>query len=137
MAKSVGHRVARQFAQALDGEDYPTVKSLLAADCVYESPSGMLRGQEDILKSYRENGEQAHHWFGTIAFESQIIKSDDISATILFIDHLTHSKGKHTYRCQQKLQFNSQGKIFKIIHQEIETERQLLDEFFAQCGLER
>ncbi len=135
MAKSLGYRVARQFAQALDEGNYPTAQSLLASDCVYDSPSGTLCGPEAIIDSYRNNSEKAHGWFENIEYDSQVIESDDTSATILFIDHLTHSTGKHTYRCQQKITLDSDHLIIKIDHREIEVERRALEGFLTRCGI--
>jgi len=51
--------IAARFASALDRDDYAAVATLLADDCEYLSPKGILRGPHKIITSYREASEWA------------------------------------------------------------------------------
>ena len=120
--------IATRFADALDAEAYDDAISLMADDCIYESPDGTLIGPEAIIDSYRGNGERASSRFDEITYRSQVERIGDEFA-VTYFDGLRIGDRQHEFRCRQWLRVNADGRIIAIRHEEITGERERLRAF--------
>ena len=127
--------LGRQFADRLDRRDYDALRDLLAADCRYELPDRLIVGCDAIIEAYRDGTEWAFEAIDQIDFESEVVAESDASAQVTFIDHLRTGERTHDFRCQQIVVSDSQGKIARIVHVDLDGERAALREFFAKCGV--
>lgn len=122
--------VVSEFASSLDAEDYPLTESYLADNCVYESPTGDLTGTA-IIDSYKGSGDIARKRFDSIVYRHEIKPLSEGWYQVTFIDELFSGRGSHVFRCNQQVRVEN-GRIVRIIHQEIPGERERLDAF-TQC----
>lgn len=129
--------LAQQFATALDQENYAALAQLLAPDCHYETAGGLLIGPEAIVASYREASTWGKAHLDAFTYESVIRVVSGGCAVVTFIDHLEHQGRKHSYSCEQSIALRADDKICRITHQELPGQRDVLEDFFRQAGLER
>jgi hypothetical protein len=120
---------ARKFAAALDAEDYETAGALLASNCDYHSPSGLIVGPAAIVASYRGIGESARRKLDAIEYTSAVEMGGPDVAIIEFTDSLQYGKRRHVYRCRQAISVNDRGLIVEITHEELPQERARLEDF--------
>jgi len=128
-------QVAAALAQALDHEDFSVAEGLLAAGCVYESPFGLLEGPAAIMASYRGNAESAVSRFDRIEYESSVEPLDETSARITYFDRITHKGKSHEFSCRQVVTVGDDGKIVRIVHEEIPGKREALNAFYVEVGI--
>lgn len=126
--------VAEAFARALDAEDYEAAAALMAPACEYVSSEGTHLGPAAIIASYRSHGDWARAHLDEVAYESAVEAHADGTARILYIDRIRKGVVRHEYRCAQRVT-TAGGAIVRIVHEEIDGERERLREFFARCGL--
>ncbi|MBC8868863.1 MAG: nuclear transport factor 2 family protein [Planctomycetes bacterium] len=117
-----------EFALSLDAEDYQSVLSYLADDCVYESPTGVVTGPAAIVDSYKANGDSARSRFDRIEYRHQAIPLGEGWFRITFIDELVSGQRVHLFRCNQRV-FVENGQIVRIVHEEIPGQRDRLNAF--------
>ena len=129
--------VARAFALALDRDDYSAAAALLADDCSYQSPKGVIDGRTAILESYRAASSWAHSHIDRVQYESSVRVISETNAVITFIDLLEHAGQAHRYSCEQALSTNQAGLISQIVHCDLPEERVRLDRFFQASGIRR
>lgn len=136
MTATVTYRQANLFAAALDADDFEAARDLLSGDCVYERSKDVeIRGAESIIHSYRESSNRARKIFDSVLYTSDVMSSSEMTAELLFADHL-EAKGKsHIYRSRQFLEFDANGAINRIRHEEIPGERDRLNIFIEESGL--
>lgn len=130
-------RTALDWAASLDADDFELAGDFLASECVYRSPVGVLTGPTSILDSYQANSQWAHRAFDSIRWESRCELEPTGTVLITFIDITDHRGEHHEYRCQQRVSFDSAGKIDQIEHLPIEEEEHRLVEFLARVGVSR
>lgn len=129
-------QIARQFAQALDAEDYPAARALLADGCVYTIRGETHRGPEAIVASYRANGDSGRETFDAIEYESRVEPLNETTAVIRFVDHLTHRGERFTFECEQRITVNEAGRIDAIEHIDLPGQREAFTAFMQRVGLE-
>ncbi len=130
--------VVEGLARALDGDDFPAARAILAADCAYETKGETLRGPEAIIASYSAASAWARRAFDDVRYESRIESVAGATATVTFTDYLMKAGGRwHRYRCQQEFTVGAGDRIARIEHREIGGEREALDAYFKECGIER
>ena len=130
--------IAKRFANALDRCDYADAGRYLAPDCHYQAASEQLIGPEAILASYRENAEWGSRVLEHVIYASSVEKEEaGGSWGVLYSDRITQSGLTHEYHCRQRLMINLEGKIARIVHEELPGERERLDEFLSRCGIRR
>ena len=129
--------IAKQFAEALDLDDFATAESLLASECVYEARAGEIMGATAIVSSYREASAWAKDHLDSIQYASRVEDANESRAAVIFIDHITHQGKSHSYQCQQLLSFGANGNIVRIQHVELPGQREALNAFFATVGIAR
>lgn len=135
MITTGAERVARQFAQALDRDDFEAARALLAPECVYQGRTAILIGPEAILQSYRD----ASHWgrarLSRVDFSSAVRPESDGRQVIRYIDRIWHAGQCHSYQCEQVLSFGRNAEIVHILHRELPGQREALLRFFAEVGV--
>ncbi len=130
--------VASRFAAALDVEDYDALHALLSEDCEYVTRHGAtLVGVAPIVESYSRAAAWVRENIETVAYESFVRLTNGRTAIVTFVDHLEHAGVRHTYSCEQELQFKADGRICRITHREIRGEREAADVFLLQIGVTR
>src|SRR5262245_40037554 len=129
---------AAALARALDAEDFDTARPLLAADCVYETGAATLHGPDPILASYAQASTWARRTFDEVRYASDVDPADGDTVTVTYTDYLLKAGGRwHRYRCQQVLTVGPEARITRIVHRELPGEREALEAYFRECGVER
>ena len=128
---------ARQFATALDAEDYGRLAELLSNECEYAAPKGVLVGREAIIASYRDAGIWVKSNIQSVRYESIVRIADENRAIVTFIDHLEHNGLKHSYKCEQAVDLDIRGYVCRIVHQELPGEREAVDSFLRADRIDR
>jgi hypothetical protein len=121
-------QTARQFAAALDNEDYALAESLLDGQCIYLLRGERIEGAGAIVASYRSHGESAKA-FDAIEYRSDVVAEREGRFRIHFVDHLTHAGRRHTFRCQQLVDVDPRGKIVRIEHLDLPGQLAALAQF--------
>ncbi len=136
--------VARNFAAALDAEDYARAAALLAPGCRYSIGDRVLVGPEAIVASYRENGDWVAATLDGYAYESsvaalrlRVAPGGGAGAVITFVDLLEHAGHRHRHTCRQHLTVNAAGRIAAIEHEDLPGEPEKVRAFFDAVGIER
>jgi hypothetical protein len=127
---------ARRFARALDAEDYDGVATCLSWTCEYSIHDRILRGGPAIIASYREASTWAASIIESVQYETEV-RSAPTGAVITFLDHLAHHGHTLTHRCEQHLEFDEAGRIYRILHVDLPGEREALAAFFKTLGITR
>ncbi len=126
-------KIATQFAQALDREDYPTATALLSDSCIYHIRGKAHQGPEAIISSYQSNGDQATQNFDSITYGSSVRPSDDNRIIIEFWDQITHQGRTHRHMCEQWVRVED-GLITEIEHKDLPGEVEAIGQFKASCA---
>ncbi len=129
--------LAQHFAQALDRCDFQAAGRDLAPDCLYFTGREVLTGPLAILDSYSQNARWAEEALQQVVYESRVQLEPDGSIIICFTDRISHGGRTHQYRCNQRLFLNGEGKIARIVQEELPGERRKLNKFLAKCGIRR
>lgn len=137
MTATVTYRQANLFAAALDADDFEAAMKLLSPGCVYQRSREIeIRGPEQIIQSYKESSKRAREMFDSVLYSSDVMSTSETAAELLFLDHLEAGGESHVYRARQHLDFDIDGAIIRIRHEEIPGEREKLDKFIKELGLE-
>jgi SnoaL-like protein len=125
-----------RFAAALDRSHFDEARRYLAADCHYETGHEQLIGPDAIIASYRESAEWGERVLEDVTYESRV-EETAVGLSVLYTDRITHHGQTQVYRCRQHLWFDDAGQIVRIVHEELPGERERLDGFLVQHGLQR
>lgn len=126
--------VAAAFAGALDREDYKTARSLLDDDCMYLIRGERLVGPDQIIASYKGNGDAASAEFDSIAYSSTVRTGDERWVVIEFTDEIRHAGRTLVHRCEQRVRVGEPGRIVRVEHIDLPGERERLEGFRRECG---
>ena len=131
-------KIAAQFGNSLDQDDFETTKKLLSQDCEYIIGSDILYGPTEICNSYEENMIEGRKKLDKLEWgESQIEKISDYEFYVHFTDYLTHKGIDYTHKCKQKLTINAHGKITQINHIDNPEEAKKLNEYYIKVGIKK
>lgn len=124
--------VAEKFAAALDADDFELARSFVSEGCVYELGSNTLCGAASIIDEYVKNATRARIKFDEVIYESHVEpESDEHCACIHFTDKIRVGARQHVFRCRQRVEIRD-GSIHRIVHIELEGERERLSAFFRE-----
>jgi len=129
-----GLSVIRDFALALDREDYVIAKSFLATECIYQVGFTVLRGPDEIIASYRSSSDWAAANIESITYESSVGFANN-AYVVVFVDYIRHGGKELIHTSQQKMMLNASMKISYIEHRELPGERESLRAFFSEMGI--
>ncbi len=135
MNTNLALRIARQFAQALDNEDYVAAQQLLSPQCSYDMRGSVLTEPSSIIESYRASGEWAARELDSIEYENTVERSANGEAVITFIDRIQHQGKELVHRCHQIMRLDNTGLISHIQHKDLPGELEALQTFLRQVGL--
>ncbi len=127
--------IATSFAEALDAEDYIAAQELLSEQCEYDCRDQFFVGPEDIIASYRANGDSAGRTFDCVEYESSVLELSENTALIRFKDHVLHEGRRFTFECEQVIEVNHAGRICVIAHRDLPGQREALRLFKESVGL--
>jgi hypothetical protein len=125
----------RALARALDADDFQTAARWIAIDCEYDARGEMLRGREAIIASYAASSAWGRERL-TVTYASEVEAPAGREVPVRFTDDLGHGERTHRYRCRQRFTVGSDGLVERIVHEEIPGEREALEAFFRECGIE-
>jgi hypothetical protein len=120
---------ATRLAQSLDNEDYAAARQLLAEACVYQIGTTTIVGPDQILASYRANGQTARSRFDAIQYTHRVESVGPTRAIITYTDRVCLGNEWHTYVCRQHILVGLEGTVEEIEHEELPVERERLREF--------
>ncbi|USN98961.1 MAG: nuclear transport factor 2 family protein [Phycisphaeraceae bacterium] len=126
--------IVRRFAIALDREDYKAAAGLLDGSCVYSIRGQTHRGPDEIIASYKGNGDAAAVTFDEIRYESRVRDAGGGSIVVEFADHIRHGERRLDHSCEQRMRVEA-GRIVRIDHCDLPGQRESLEQFRRECGL--
>jgi hypothetical protein len=130
--------IVASLARALDADDFAAVRAHLDEDCVYETGRETLRGPEAIVASYAAASTWAHRTFDEVRYESELEPVSGATVPVRFTDYLMKAGGRwHRHRCRQAFTVGPAGRVARIVHHDLPGEREALDAYFAEVGVER
>lgn len=130
--------IVRRLAAALDADDFTTARSLLDEDCVYVGREETSHGAEAIIASYADASAWAHRALDEVRYESEVGPAVGSAVTVTFTDYLLKAGGRwHRYRCRQVFTVGDRGLIVRIAHHDLPGEREALENYFRENGIER
>jgi len=131
-------KIAAQFGNSLDQDDFKRTKELLSKNCEYIIGSAILLGPTEICNSYEQNMIEGRKKLDKLEWgESRIEKITDCEFYVHFTDYLTHKGINYIHKCKQKLTINSLGKITQIHHVDDAEEAKRLDEYYIKVGIKK
>jgi hypothetical protein len=127
--------VVTRFARALDEADYGTASACLAEHSRYNCRGELFGGPTAIIASYRRTGEQAKV-FDSIRTESHVDRIAVQAFRIRFVDHIRHARHDMTFRCEQHVGTDGEGRIIWIEHVDAPEQLAALKVFKSRvrCG---
>ncbi len=128
--------IASLFGQSLDNDQYDITLTLLSIDCKYDMGSEMITGAKNIIDSYEQNMIAGRKKMDRLEWGQSTI--DEISSNefiVNFTDKLYHKSEQYTFRCQQRLFINKEGKIYQIEHITDKAAWQKLQEWYKSVGI--
>jgi hypothetical protein len=135
---SQARAVVARLAQALDADDFTGARACLEDDCVYVGLDETWRGSDAIVASYADASTWAHRTFDEVRYASEVGAAEGATVPVTFTDYLLKAGGRwHRYRCRQEFTVGGAGRIVRIEHRELPGEREALDAYFRECGVER
>lgn len=127
-----------RLARALDADDFAAARACLSEDCVYETPDGTKRGPAAIVASYAEASTRAQRTFDEVRYASELGEPVGRTVPVVFTDYVLRAGGRwHRHRCRQEFTVGANGAVVRITHHELPGERERLDAYLRECGLER
>ena len=131
-------RIVGWLAAALDADDFAAARRLLADDCVYEGASETRHDSQAITASYAEASAWARRTFDEVRYESEVGIAEGDTVPVLFTDYLLKAGARwHRYRCRQEFTVGRNGRVARIVHHDLPGEREALEAYFKECGIER
>jgi hypothetical protein len=128
--------VARDLARALDRDDYAAAARLIASDCEYDTGREVLRGADDIVASYQANSAWGRETFDALIFESRVNPPTGQRVAVRFVDIIRKGDLEYRHECIQEFTVGQDGKVVRIVHQDLPGETEALHDFFRRCGIE-
>jgi hypothetical protein len=129
--------VVKEFAAALDRQDYEVAGGLLAPDCTYRVRSKVLVGPDAIIGSYKDSAQWGAAHIDSVEYRSRVEPIADSRFVIRFEDCIQHLGKNLTHATQQLVELNASGKIRQIEHQDLPGEVEALEAFFRAAGIDR
>lgn len=128
--------VARQFARAIDVEDYKAAGKLLAGAAVYAFRGKRMVGRDKILDSFSKSEEWTKRTFDEVCHDSSIRPVSETVVRVRYIDDVSSGGSRLHHQSEQLLEVDPErGVITHITHVDLPGETQKLDLFMKQCGL--
>lgn len=130
--------IVARLARALDADDFSAARACLAEDCEYVGLDDRWHGSEAIIASYADASAWAHRAFDEVRYASEVGEAAGATVPVTFTDYLLKAGGRwHRYRCRQEFTVGGGGTVVRITHHELEGEREGLEGYFNECGIER
>ncbi len=131
-------RVATALSQALDRNDFVGAAMWIATDCVYEVRGEEIVGSAAILASYADTATWVAQVFDEVRCESTLEAITGDVASVLYTDYLMKVPGQwHRHRCRQHLTVGPEGRVTRIVHEDLAGEMESLERYFEACGIVR
>ena len=126
----------QQLAHFLDLDAFELARPLLSSECVYEVRGETHVGPNAILASYAAATRYAHTTFDEIRYESEIV-GEPVTGTfsVRFTDVLAHGGAVHRHRSLQHWTFGADGRVERIVHEDLPGEREAVRAFALSCGI--
>ena len=135
---SAAQAIVTRLAHALDADDFSGARACLDDDCVYVGLDETWRGSEAIIGSYADASAWAHRTFDEVRYASEVGAAVGATVPVTFTDYLLKAGGRwHRYRCRQDFTVGAGDTIVRITHHELPDEREGLESYFRECGIER
>lgn len=129
-------KVAIEFGNSLDNDDYSVTKKTLANDCQYHIGQQILFGPDEITKSYEDNMIEGRKKLDKLEWGNcKIVDISESEFFVHFTDYLTHKSRDYIHRCRQKITVGTNNKITKIEHISDPEEQERLINYYKSVGL--
>lgn len=135
---SAAEAIVARLARALDADDFTGARACLDEDCLYVGRDDTWRGSEAIIASYADASAWAHRTFDEVRYASDVGAAAGATVPVTFTDYLLKAGGRwHRYCCRQEFTVGAGGRIVRITHHELPGQREGLEAYFRECGIER
>lgn len=125
----------RALARALDRDDYASATRLIAPNCIYDTGQGVLTGADNIVASYAENSAWGRAQFDELLFQSKVEPPTGQRVAVRFVDVIRKGDLEYRHECIQEFTVGEDGKVVRIVHQDLPGETEALHDFFRRCGI--
>jgi len=130
--------IVTRLAHALDADDFTGARACLDEDCVYVGRDETWRGSEAIIGSYADASAWGHRTFDEVRYASEVGAPAGATVPVTFTDYLLKAGGRwHRYCCRQEFTVGTGSTIVRITHHELPGQREGLEGYFRECGIER
>ncbi len=127
-----------ELAEALDRDDYTTVRQRLADDVEYVVGDQRHNGPDAVVNSYRTGSETARELFDHVVYKHAVFPTDQPNTfRVEFTDDLTIGDGTLRHQVEQHMTVSPGNGVVRIVDIEIPGERERVDEFLSLHGLTR
>ena len=131
-------RVATALSQSLDRNDFVGAAMYIATDCIYDVRGDEIVGSAAILASYADTATWVEKVFDEVRYESTVEEPAGDTVSVLYTDYLMKVPGQwHRHRCRQHLTVGAEGRVVKIVHEDLPGEVEGLERYFEACGIVR
>ena len=131
-------RVATAVARSLDRNDFIGAADWIASHCIYEVRGEPIVGSAPILASYADSATWAQQQFDEVRYESDVGRPEGDTVPVLYTDYLMKVPGQwHRHQCRQHLTVGAEGRVVRILHEDLPGEMESLEAYFKECGIER
>lgn len=128
--------VARQFAQAIDAEDYAAAGKLLAGAVVYSFRGMRLLGRDKVIDSFSQSEQWTRRTFDEVHHDYSSHLVSESVVRVRYLDAVRCGEQRLNHRSEQLLEIDSdRGVITYITHIDVPGEAQRLEQFMTDCGL--
>lgn len=128
-------QIARDFADAIDADDYRAAGRLLAGAAVYAFRGQRLMGRDKILAKYAASSEWARETFESVDFDSSVEVESETTARVSFVDRIEHAGQTLVHTSEQILEIAPErGRITHITHVDRPGEAEKLERFLEDVS---
>lgn len=130
--------VARQFAAALDRDDFEAARAFLTEETTYTIHGKLYIGIEQIIDRYERSSEWAQSTFDRVDYESEVEPLEADRVRVIFVDHIEHAGETLDHEAGQVLTIDPEREVIDgIKHEDLEGEPEKVEEFFEKTGVSR
>lgn len=126
------------LAQALDGDDFVTVRSLLDPDVTYGIGGELHRGPDAVVQSYSAGSAMARELFDQVDFDHTLVGLvAPRTVRVDFSDRLEVAGDVFDHHSVQDIEVGDDAAIVSIVDRPVDGQRERLDAFMKDHGLTR
>lgn len=129
--------IISSLVRSLDRAEFDVAANCLSASCTYEIRGEVVEGTGAVVHTYATNHAWAVRTLDRLRYRSRVEGTAPGVAIVTFEDHIEHQGKRHLYRCEQQMSVGRSKLVERILHRELDGEREALARFFESVGVRR